>query len=180
MNLYSKIYLIFSIFSFFGIILFAKIINTQSSVFESNLVEKQKMMLLLPEAWGFFTKDPTEPSLGLYKLDSNNIEYVDFIDKREYWNFSFSRKARLLGREIGRVIDQLDKENWIDCPKSIKECNLATFFNVKNTAREPTFCGQYIIAMQKPIPWAWYKSSKETNIKMPSKAQKLNITCEDL
>lgn len=142
------------------------IAHQEESTLKLNHQVKTFFKRVLPQGWAFFTKDPQEEKLTVYKLEDG--EYQLFIkgNPAPANLFGLSRKGRRLAYEFSIILSQFKKDNWT--PK--KGCEIPdpnhlikeTLFNdderVANV--QP---GTYLAILEKPIPWAWKKNFQLEN-----------------
>lgn len=133
------------------------IFSLPSSIFNVPFIKKYNTAILMPEGWGFFTKNPRERSLLLYK-----IEYTDTIGI-VYKNASFknylglSKKNRRIYLESNILISDAYKNLiWYTemqkHPKSIKV--------KKNDRIQFIPIGNYMIIEREILPWSFTKYKK--------------------
>lgn len=142
----------------------------------NNTSYKQKATFfnIIPQGWGFFTRDPRENEIYLYTIINNSV--VKFTDTNgSQKNFyGASRKNRLIGIELGLLIPKINKSSW----KEMKGGKLV--FNPKihtdtilNKFSPCNIKGTYFIVEQERIPWAW--SRNYNNLIMPYKYAKIYV-----
>ncbi|MGV4439784.1 SdpA family antimicrobial peptide system protein [Ornithobacterium rhinotracheale] len=134
---------------------------------------------VFPQGWGFFTKDPREPLVFIYKHDNN--DYKSIIER----NFStknllgLSRKNRILIIESSHVLKEIIK----NCQyKNFKATNInrlkTQFKNIDfdyekvyvDSSLSPDIVGDFIFVIQEQLPWSLiYKDPKyKSNFKVYS------------
>lgn len=139
--------------------------------------------LFMPEGWSFFTRNPREKSIRLYK-QADSKEWVEAIPRNAditNW-FGLKRTSRSKGLEYGRLLSQLDRRMvfWNNYNGSLNGCLSAVAdtlkaVNAENDMPNPAICGEILLVRSEPIPWAWRNAK---NIEMPLQLLKLNISCE--
>jgi antimicrobial peptide system SdpA family protein len=121
---------------------------------------------ILPQGWAFFTKDPQESFMLLYKLQCSG-DSITHIKEFTYKSASlanslgFSRKARLVGGEVGVIASSLPKSGWRDGigpVSNIKRYSIKSQLN-KDLLLVPE--GTYMLVQRRPIPWAWFNRDQE-------------------
>lgn len=139
---------------------------------------------ILPEGWGFFTRDPQEPAYYLFsKIDGKWQSVLRSPNAASDNLLGLQRNSRAQGYEYGRFLSQISTDSavWGKCKNlTLSEClNQNEDFKsveVKNVIENPTLCGDIWVVMRRPIPWAWYKDKK--NINMPMRFIRINVICE--
>lgn len=136
------------------------------------------LLAIAPEGWGFFTRNPREPALNIYK--HNGIEWtcVNSQNSNPSNLFGLKRDPRIQGVELSFLLQQIPDTLWISCSTELNKFlteNSIIKLDIKNDTPVKSLCGEVIIQRQPPVPWAWSKS--RDNINMPSKVIMLNINC---
>lgn len=132
----------------------------------------------MPQGWAFFTRDPREAQIVLYKKN-NKGELVEVEQRHSSFSnfFGLNRKADKIMFEVALIKEKLkdsqfQNTKWNYQQKIFSKLPNKTY-KVKNRLLYHNLKGQYIIIFQKPVPWAWSKSIDK--IKMPAKIISLNI-----
>ncbi len=135
--------------------------------------------LFFPEGWKFFTRDPQAAEvIVLRRVQGGGWEPLDHVPNGRAANFfGASRVGRAQIVEAGRIASLVPERIWHDCTDSPEACfeRLAVDRTVKNASPEPTMCGTFGFAQQKPVPWAWASSHRP--VVMPSKVIVVEAQC---
>ncbi|ANN35627.1 TPA: SdpA family antimicrobial peptide system protein [Bacillus cereus] len=131
---------------------------------------------VLPQGWGFYSKDPRDDLLSVINMDSQESAAAWPNNKLENV-FGLDRSGRAQGTETGLIMASASEDNWKTCKKDPIEClkELPAEKQVNNILENPTICGDIGIINQKPVPWSWSKN--KSKIKMPSKVLRVNVQC---
>jgi antimicrobial peptide system SdpA family protein len=135
----------------------------------------QLLLSVLPEGWGFFTRNPREARVLIWKYDGNQWKCYDQSNFTMVNLGGIKRTPRIIGMELAMLVNNIDKSQWIECTKEINELLTDTALvpvRVKNRFYHKSLTGRVIIQLIDPIPWAW---SQSQNIIMPSKIAFLNV-----
>lgn len=129
---------------------------------------------LIPEGFGFFTKNPREQSRFIYKL--NQFGKYDLISCRgsELTNvFGLFRNGRKRNVEMASILAQIQDSAWIsgNLQKFDIQCD-GKLINICNPIIAPEFIGDFIIVMQDRTPWPW---ANNTQFVMPYKKIRCRI-----
>lgn len=154
-------FFIFLVWLFLGFMVFF-------SAFEDQLILndkiKRNLNILTPEGWGFFTKNPRDFVLEVYRIDGAKISQIDIKNNSPKYYFGLSREARLIGYEVSTILEEINKKKWVESKTKniydhiedeiifIKNKNYLNHFKQKNI---------YMIKVFKPIPYAWSKNNQE-------------------
>jgi len=132
--------------------------------------------MLFPEGWGYFTRNPREPVLQLYRLDGQyEPVLVPNFSKRSL--FGLRRDGRKVGGEIDFVLKQVPAKAWLITRKRVSfQVSPDSMVVIHNPIEGPTLCGDYLIQLQDRLPWAWARSRE--SVVMPSKVAHVRILCE--
>lgn len=135
---------------------------------------------VLPEGWGFFTRDPRE------------LDMLMFIDHGEEWRnaalapvaqpshlLGMNRRPRAQGVELGMIVAVLDDDDWGECgPRETAEECISTAPGAgaqDNLSPQPTLCGRVALVKAEPVPWAWASSSN--SVARPIVATRIDVSC---
>jgi antimicrobial peptide system SdpA family protein len=144
------------------------------------LEEKSPLLNLLPQGWGFFTRDPRSLDLSAFVKTSDGSWHAAPIPKR-FWPHPphFSRSWKLSGVEVGLVLNELSDPQWQACQEIPTTClgKAPLGGTVENILSPPSLCGEIGFVRQPPIPWAWSQSPDETV--MPSEVLRLQVSCHE-
>lgn len=136
---------------------------------------KMNLSLFVVEGWAFFTRNPREPNLHLFKPDANGKLYdVTTLNNDPKNLFGFSREARSLSLELGKILENLDSAQWQPMASNLDSQFLVLpAANVVNTINHPKLHDSFLVEYRDRIPWAWVDSYDQ--IKMPSKVIKIHV-----
>jgi len=138
------------------------------SSFEDQIIlndnTKRTLNLIFPEGWGFFTKNPREPQLKVYKLFKNDTIPIDMSNHSSRNYFGFSRKARIISFESSIIVNEVKKDKWTKTTfKDINCQSLDTVQIYEKKYFKHINKGTYIFILFKPIPYAWANQNQEKN-----------------
>jgi sporulation delaying protein A len=152
-------------------------VNALDLPFESSL--KPPLQALVPQGWGFFTRDPREPRLLPFRREAGAWQAANEGPNGEPWNaLGLNRAARGQGVELGLIETAVPTSAWKPCDGDIAGCldQQSSPTRVANPTPSPTLCGDVGLAQRDVVPWAWAASvPDETG--MPSKVVRLTVTC---
>lgn len=142
-----------------------------------NKETKFSYMALLPQGWGFFSKNPREPISGLYSANNDSLE-VQWPNMSPKNLFGIYRKGRAQAVDMGLIMSKISKDKWTTCNNSsIDTCKekVLNSISIKNNAKNPLICGEYYITRESIVPWNYAKYSKRSY--EINKLVKVNIKC---
>lgn len=124
---------------------------------------QQTISNLLPQGWGFFTKDPRDPLLEVYKINSKNeLERVTLLNFDSQTYYGLSRKARFLGCESSEVTGSLKKYKWsTDIYSNIYNLKKGVVAKYNEKKLKYLKKGSYLFLTYKIVPFAWIKNGQE-------------------
>jgi antimicrobial peptide system SdpA family protein len=135
--------------------------------------KKSKMIFtLVPQGWGFFTRDPREAQTLIYTKTSGGFELVNKSASEPEYLFGLSRMSRRKNIEFGYVFSQIPDSLWVD-HSDIVICDSLRPYHIKNAYLNPVCRGEFVVVSKDPIPWAWSKSYY--SVEMPFKCCKIYV-----
>ncbi len=149
----------------------------------NSYIPRDDIRVLLPQGWGFFTRDPREARIIPFGLDTEG-EWTELglgPHSRARWLFGLDRRSRAQGLEIGTLFGAVPDDAWVDCdsgPTSMepRAClDAASPLQVDNPSPIPSLCGQIGLVRREPVPWAWRGAADQ--IEMPAQVLRLDVRC---
>lgn len=118
--------------------------------------------VVLPQGWGFFTRDPREIDLTVHRAGPDGWEpAISWPIAIPDNLFGLSRAGRGQGIEFGGISAQLEWDDIPRCRGEIADCiddAGRDIVEVENTSSHPTICGDLVVQRRTPVPWAWVRS----------------------
>lgn len=141
-------------------------------------IERRRLVVILPQAWAFFTRDPHDPEVRYYVRVDGRWELANLPHaSAKYW-FGVDKIPRVRGMELGALQGQVPKNQWRRCTTSLADCSgRAELVRVPvvNRALNAKFCGDVLVERQPPLPWAW--ASFRGKVYMPSNVVVMAVRC---
>ncbi|MDB4951461.1 MAG: hypothetical protein JWM27_4110 [Gemmatimonadetes bacterium] len=131
-----------------------------------------------PEGWAFFTRNPREPRLLMYRQTGGRWVNASLGPNGLPRNlFGIGRAARAQGAEAGLLSSALPGAAWRPCSRLPAAClaSLAPAADLRNPSGRPSLCGIVGFARQAPVPWAWAQSDEQ--VVMPSQVLAVRVRC---
>ena len=128
---------------------------------------------ILPEGWGFFTRNAREPSFLLYQKTFNQYTRVNkTTSDKSYW-FGLLRYSRAVNSELISLLPQIPDSSWQYIKETGDSLDMRSdsTITVHNSTRHAILSGEYLMVSQERLPWAW--SKRYRGIVMPYR--KINI-----
>ena len=118
---------------------------------------KKSLNKLFPEGWGFFTKNPREENVTLFRVhDDQTLEKVTIKNSSADNWFGLSRKSRKIGAELSIVLTQVPDSAWEEhINPETPVCqgqDVEISSNKMVTTLKP---GKYLVVKKEVLPWAW-------------------------
>ncbi len=136
----------------------------------------RNVLMVMPEGWGYFTRNPREPIMQFYRLDGKHEPVFEPNFSARYL-FGMRRDGRKLSGEAGFVVSQVRAKAWIVTRKRLSFESLPdSTVIVHNPTGNPMLCGDYLVQVQDRLPWAWAKS--RARIVMSQKVAHVRIVCD--
>lgn len=129
--------------------------------------------ILLPQGWSFFTKNPRDLKVYVYKLGNDRIAKVDLANFSAPNYYGLNKRNRLVHHVLQKNIKNIPSAHWYPNTGLIEEVSVDCL-NAYNITEGAEFLdnGVYIVQLVEPMPWYWFSQSKD--ISMPSKLIILN------
>lgn len=172
------IYLVTSLVVSFWLIINIFLITVKGNPIEITNEVDSRVFNFIPQGWAFFTRDPREAQITIYKIENDSIlkpypqRHSSFINL-----FGLKRTSSKVLTELQLLKLKAPDSLYSDVKWNYQINRFAKFtakdYEYKNEIFDPILLGNFIIVYQKPVPWAWSKSIKK--IKMPSKVIRLKI-----
>ncbi len=142
------------------------------------LIDLLNMETWFPQGWGFYSKDPTEPAIYVFDYETKEPS-TSWPHNSKQNLYGLKRDGRAQGIEAGLVKSKVPDDKWVTCEEKPFTCATESdgveTLTVHNESPFPTICGEHLIVMQEPVPWAWSKY-KDTTV-MPSQIARVNVSC---
>jgi antimicrobial peptide system SdpA family protein len=116
-----------------------------------------KIARILPEGWGFFTRDPNEPSVLVYKKDqSGELKLITPTATDPSYLLGLSRISRRLNFEVSLCLGKIQDSVWEKVEKPTRmNLNTQHCDTIQNKLANPLLMGDYVFVRQDRVPWAW-------------------------
>lgn len=137
-----------------------------------------KVFNIVPQGWAFFTRDPREAQITIYKIKNDSI-LKPYPQRHSSFNnfFGLKRTSSKILTELQLIKLKTSDSLYSDMKWNYQAHKYAKHttksFQYENEVFDPILLGDFIVVYQKPVPWAWSKSMKE--IEMPSKVIRYKI-----
>lgn len=137
------------------------------------------LRMLLPEGFGFFTRNPREDCILLFRRSDRGWQSASVGPAQQAaYAFGAVRAVRAQGIEAGLLIESLGAPSrWARCRERPEACLARTRSSatISNRSPAPTLCGMVGLALQETTPWAWaQRGAKPT---MPSRVIVATVQC---
>lgn len=173
-----KFYKLIYIVSVFSITYLAFIASNKDNPVRLKYSNAQRIYDFIPQGWAFFTRNPKENVVKLYKLsDRHNLEYINSTTSLSYKDlFGIKRHKRRISAELSEIISNMKKgEKWKEY-RNVKvedvSKEISTSDTITNNFVNPLLeRGEYVIYSSKRLPWAWENSK----VNLPFKIKKIYI-----
>lgn len=118
---------------------------------------------LLPQGWGFFTKDPKDATVDVYQLEGKTLKLITINNFSLQNLYGFSRKARYIGYEFGKLGQCIPKTAYKNelgtvgkiYPKKI------TIVKIPFVPKFYPIDNEFIIYQYKITPFEWINKNQE-------------------
>lgn len=115
---------------------------------------------MLPQGWGFFTRDPREDQLFVYKMSGDGLHKITQPNFSSGNLFGLSRLGRMTQMQAVNLILQ-HYSHFQDCDKKDPgECRTDSIYRLENSFEHALLKGKYLVKKQPALPWAWSRNRK--------------------
>ncbi|MEX5936112.1 SdpA family antimicrobial peptide system protein [Mammaliicoccus sciuri] len=165
--MYKKICLFLIVLLVSFSILFYSVVNSlRHNVLNFDTRLDSELEEILPQQWGFYSKNPRTTDLVYFKVDGNDLLYPN-ARLGNLWGIN--RKARAQGTEAGGIFEKLSSKNKIkktdvfysDLKEEIKN---EPYIQIKNDDTFQSLKGKYIFFTGEYTPYAWAKNTNDRYI----------------
>jgi len=151
------------------------VVSSRSAAFTA---VRSAMITLSPQTWGFFTNPPQREEYGVYDIETAS-SLLRTPQTRAENAFGLTRAQRAQGPELAVLAATAD--NWQDC--SVTDGREICFdaaqdlppTPVENSAAHRTICGDVILTLETPNPFAYRDFDLEDHTL--TKFQRVNVEC---
>lgn len=151
-----------------------------STPIDTSFIRSPLRQTLFPQGWGFFSRNPRaerivafQPNLDLDGVWTPLPARPSLLEAR----LGFDRSHRAGNRQLGMILEELDRKDWRACQSRIDACLQVAEYSavIQNDTSKPVVCGPIGLVKQDPIPFAWAEFRDE--VKMPILAAKVFVQC---
>ncbi|MFJ1430763.1 SdpA family antimicrobial peptide system protein [Capnocytophaga canimorsus] len=123
---------------------------------------KRGVNKLLPQGWGFFTKDPRDDVYQLFKYDLNgDFEKITIKNNSIENLIGFSRKSRKISSELSILLSKIPDSLWTEHSQVGED-----FFEIRQKELITILSeGKYLVEKKRTIPWAWIGKTSQKKCK---------------
>ncbi|MDJ1473278.1 SdpA family antimicrobial peptide system protein [Cytophagaceae bacterium DM2B3-1] len=124
---------------------------------------KKHFTYMVPQGWAFFTKDPKEALVEIYRLSPDNrLELVTYNNTSHLNYFGISRRSRAIAYQLSPLVSSIPREAWINGIGELNVDKESKVFDIKLKKKLTYFpAGVYVVYQYKPIPLEWAHQKQE-------------------
>ncbi len=123
---------------------------------------KRNVSLIFPEGWGFFTKNPRDPQLNVYKIQGHDTLRVLMNNHLRSNYYGFSRKSRVIGYESSLLVQAVNPDLWTETTMAkLHQEELRTDTISPEQPYRYFKEGHYLLSIYEPVPFAWAGNNQE-------------------
>jgi antimicrobial peptide system SdpA family protein len=164
---------------FWALVIFVVLVGTiEESPLRPSHMQKMNLLVMAPEGWSFFTRDPREASEYPYLPTPQGWRYAGQTNSAAVNGFGVRRGARLQGIELSALLKQVPRERWVKVETGVGpalDTAAIPVVPVRNLIVRKTLCGEVLVERRERVPWAWSRS--RDRITMPSTMVRLSARC---
>jgi antimicrobial peptide system SdpA family protein len=119
----------------------------------------KKLFNILPQGWAFFTRSPREGQVFLLKKKGDAFFVENLYHSKINNVFGLNRVTTKINYELMSIYSQFKKTDFVD-GQSNMQCNITDsipkkIHYVRNKFRNAKITGEYVLIIQKLVPYAW-------------------------
>jgi antimicrobial peptide system SdpA family protein len=140
--------------------------------------ESIRTVVWAPQGWSFFTRDAREARvLVLQQVDGRWRSALRGPNARVANVFGFDRAPRAEGTEMAMLTQAVPPGRWRECEEGIERCLAKgeSAIAVRLPVPHPLICGDVVLVVQQPVPWAWL--SMPQKVDMPIRSARVSVSC---
>lgn len=124
---------------------------------------KQGFMHWLPQGWAFFTRDPREELVAIYRWTSQGPKEINIRNGSTEFLFGLNREGRVRGYEVSQILANVPLSLYDTLQgNAIPQLDSAKATRVHTNKQLQLFeNGYYLIKAYQPLPWAWINKGQE-------------------
>jgi antimicrobial peptide system SdpA family protein len=152
--------------------------STHESPLRVPYLVRQELIILTPQGWSFFTRNPREDVDTVYVRKADQWRIYSFTNNSLRNWVGVSREARGVGIELAALLLNIRGEQWRKCDITPVTCLTSETLApvaVDSPSLLEGLCGEVGVVRGPPVPWAW--SRRYWKIQMPTKVIRLHVTC---
>lgn len=137
------------------------LIATYNPIVIFNYDFKKNFVFTFPQGWGFFTRNPREVMVDVYKEEGSKLELVSILNSSWKNYLGFSRNSRVVGFEMSEILKSIPHSAWRNGRGSLVVPEMAPD-TMKLSKRLMFFpSGIYVFYQNKIVPFAWSNLNQE-------------------
>jgi len=170
----KKVYHILISAVYVFVFLLILIVNLGSTTIEMSYEAKKTFLSLSLQGWGFFTRNPREEVVDIFKIEGHRLKKMTVINASASNYFGMSRKSRKIGMEVSVILGKLKKKEgeWKRMTKNEPMLHGDPIVPLESSNLHYLSKGEYLLTKRVTTPWAWY--NKKNNF-IPYEAVRISI-----
>ena len=115
------------------------------------------------QGWGFFTKDPKEVTIDVYQLEEKTLKLISINNFSLQNLFGFSREARYIGFEFGKLEQYIPKMDYKNGLGTICKTypNTTTVVKIPFIPKFHPIGKEFVVYQYKIVPFTWINQNQE-------------------
>ncbi len=151
--------------------------SVEYNSFNIGVETDKKVFTFIPQGWAFFTRNPREAQVQLFKCNGDKYEKYTHYHSSYKNLFGLIRNSTRINYELTGIYSQIARDKFKDSESNIQTGYIkelpSDIVYVENKFDNPRVLGEYILVIQKLVPWNWSKNLEKE--KMPCKIIRLKI-----
>lgn len=121
------------------------------------------MAIVVPQGWGFFTRNTDEKLVDLYKIQNGTLQKVFLNNTASKNYFGLSKNNRLLDHEKALIVSKLPDSLWLENDNRFFEPQKLNVFKIEKKLYSLKRQQIYMLKRYQQIPFIWARAQKAEN-----------------
>jgi antimicrobial peptide system SdpA family protein len=131
---------------------------------------------VIPEGWGFFTRNPREEQLFVYQ-EGVALRSMDPVDAAPNPLLEFARVRRRRSVEIAMIAELVPESAFVPA-RPLDELigdESNPHYELRSPVKRPDLCGKLLFERRAPTPWSW--ANRSSGMKIRGRVARVSVLC---
>jgi antimicrobial peptide system SdpA family protein len=141
---------------------FAFIVSNRDTPVRFSYKSVREYYSIFPQGWAFFTKDPKEPVLKIFRQENGRLVHLNNTASLNLGDaLGLKRNKRKMSAELAQTLSKVAATKWTKYEAgNIEEVavKLPIADTIESKFNHKLLQGEYIFYQSERVPWAWAQS----------------------